>query len=124
MDDDGQKPTTEALAKSLIEISTESWRLGKLFDRLLQKLDAGEQGKYRNQFRWFQKKLDESLEVAQVRVVNVEGQTFDPGMAATPLNIEEFNPNDILVVDQMLEPILMGPKGVVKTGTVTLRRVK
>jgi len=119
-----QEPTTEALTQSLLDISIESWRFGKLFDRLLTKLDAGEQGRYRNQFRWFQKKIDESLGSAQLRVVNVEGHPYDPGMAATPLNMDEFEPQDVLVVDQMLEPILMGPNGVVKTGTVTLRKVQ
>ena len=53
-DDSAQKPSAEALTQSLIDISIESWRFGKLFDRLLGKLDAGEQGRYRNQFRWFQ----------------------------------------------------------------------
>jgi hypothetical protein len=43
-------------------------------------------------------------------------------MAATPLNIDEFNENDKLMVDQMLEPIIMGNEGLVKTGTVSLRR--
>lgn len=123
-EENSQKPTTEALTQSLLDISIESWRFGKLFDRLLTKLDAGEQGRYRNQFRWFQKKIDESLESAQLRVVNVEGHLYDPGMAATPLNMDEFEPQDVLVVDQMLEPILMGPDGVVKTGTVTLRKVQ
>lgn len=119
-----QEITNEALTQLLLDISIESWRFGKLFDRLLSKLDAGEQGRYRNQFRWFQKKIDESLGAAQIRVINVEGHPFDPGMAATPLNIDEFEPQDVLVVDQMLEPILMGPDGVVKTGTVTLRKVQ
>lgn len=119
-----QIPTTEALTQSLLEISIESWRFGKLFDRLLSKLDAGEQSRYRNQFRWFQKKIDKSLNAAQLRVVNIEGQPYDPGMAATPLNIDEFEPQDVLVVDQMLEPILMGPDGVVKTGTIMLRKVQ
>ena len=123
-DQDSQKASPEALTQSLLEISVESWRLGKLFDRLLTKLDAGEQGRYRGQFRWFQKKLEESLDVAQLRVVNVEGHRYDPGMAATPLNIDEFEPQDVLIVDQMLEPVIMGPEGIVKTGTVTLRKVQ
>lgn len=59
-----------------------------------------------------------------MRIVNVEGHVFDPGMAATPLNLEEFKPDDTLIVDQMLEPIIMGPDGVVRTGTVTLRKVE
>ena len=59
-----------------------------------------------------------------MRIVNVEGHEFDPGMAATPLNIEEFDSEDALIVDQMLEPIIMGPDGVIRKGTVTLRRVE
>ncbi len=59
-----------------------------------------------------------------MRIVNIEGHPFDPGMAATPLNIEEFGSEDALVVDQMIEPIIMGPDGVARTGTVTLRKVE
>lgn len=40
---------------------------------------------------------------------------FNPGMAATPLNIEDFNSEDTLIIDQMLEPIIMGKDGLVKT---------
>ena len=64
------------------------------------------------------------LAEAGMRIVNVEGQQFDPGIAATALNIEEFASEDSLIVDQMLEPIIMGPVGVVRTGTVTLRKVE
>ena len=59
-----------------------------------------------------------------MRIVNVEGHAFDSGMAATPLNIDEFDAKDALMVDQMLEPIIMGKEGLVKTGTVTLRKVE
>ena len=47
-----------------------------------------------------------------------------PGMAATPLNIEDFGPEDQLVVDKMLEPIIMEGTTLAKTGTVTLRRIE
>ena len=88
------------------------------------KLDAGEQSRYMSQFRWFNKKLDDSLEEVGLRIVNVAGHPFDSGMAATPLNIEEFEATDYLVVDQMIEPIIMGKEGLVKAGTVTLRKVE
>lgn len=124
MTDDSQQADPATLTKSLLDVAVESWRFGRLFDRLLLKLDAGEQGRYRGQFRWFQRKLEDSLTDAGMRIVNVEGHPFDPGMAATPLNIEEFGSEDTLVVDQMLEPIIMGPDGLVRTGTVTLRKVE
>ena len=115
--------TPELLTQSVITLSVESWRISRVLQRLLTKLDAGEQKKYKGQFRWFIKKVEEALEQAELRIVNVEGHPFDAGIAATPLNIEEFDPNDRLMVDQMLEPIIMGKEGLVKTGTVTLRKV-
>ncbi|OQX62714.1 MAG: hypothetical protein B5M56_05585 [Desulfococcus sp. 4484_241] len=125
MTEDKQIPVTlETLTKSVINMAVESWRFGRVFDRVLAKLDAGQQSRYESQFRWFLKKIEESLDEAGLRLVNVEGQPFDPGMAATPLNIEEFEVNDTLIVDQMLEPIIMGKEGLVKTGIVILRKVE
>lgn len=124
MGDETTPPNAEALAKSLANIAVESWRFGKTFQRVLGKLDAGEQSKFLGQFRWFQRKLEGELAGAGMRIVNVEGHGFDPGMAATPINAEEFESSDELVVEQMLEPIIMGQNGVVKTGTVILGRAK
>lgn len=113
----------EQIESSLIEIAIESWRLARLFTRLMNKLDAGESSRYANQLRYFQRKLEESLDAAGLRLVNVEGQIFDPGMAASALNIGDFEPHDTLQVDHMVEPIIMGPDGLRKQGTVMLRRV-
>lgn len=125
MTDPKQTTTSpEAMRNAVISIAIESWRFAKVFDRMLTKLDAGEQNRYQSQFRWFIKKVEEALEQAELRIVNVEGHPFDPGMAATPLNIEEFDAQDTLMVDQMLEPIIMGKEGLFKTGTVTLRKVE
>lgn len=113
----------EVLNQVVISMAVESWRISKVIERMLMKLDAGEQIRYQSQFRWFVKKIQESMEKAELRIVNVEGQQFDTGIAATPLNIEEFEANDTLIVDQMLEPIIMGNEGLIKMGTVTLRKV-
>ena len=71
---------------------------------------------------WFEKKLEEFLAQFGWQIVDVEGQSFDPGMAGTPLNIEDFDGEDSLIVNQMLEPIIMGNEGLVKTGAVTVKR--
>ena len=114
---------TEIMKESLLTIAMEAWRFGKVFERVLMKLDAGERTRYAGQLRWCIKKVEESLAQSDLRIVNIEGHPFDPGMAAKPVNIEDFNANDSLVVDQMLEPIIMGKEGLLKTGTVTLRKV-
>lgn len=119
-----QPVESEQLERSLIEIAVESWRFSRLFSRLVSRLDAGESSRYVNQLRYFQKKLEESLEASGLRLVNVEGQPFDPGMAASALNIGDFGPDDVLLVEQMVEPIIMGPAGLRKQGTVMLRKAQ
>ena len=123
MSEDGQLLDREAMTKTVLDLAVEAWRFGRAIDRLLVKLDEGEQRRHQRQLRWFQKKVQESLDAVEMRIVSIEGEAFDTGMAATPLNIEDFGSDDTLVVDQMLEPIVMGPEGVVRTGTVTLKKV-
>jgi len=115
---------SEQLERSMIDIAVESWRFSRLFARVVNKLDAGEASRYVNQLRYFQKKLEESLDATGLKLVNVEGQPFDPGMAASALNVGDFEPDDTLLVDQMVEPIIMGPSGLKKQGTVMLRKVQ
>ena len=112
-----------SLSKSLINITIEAWRFGKVFERAITRLDAGEQKRFLSQYRWFTKKIEDSMDEAGMRLVNIEGQRYDPGMAATPLNLEEFESEDTLIVDQMVEPIIMGQEGLLKTGTVLLRKI-
>lgn len=119
---ENQTDLNDSAIKSLINIAVESWRFSRLFSRLLTKLDAGETPRYTNQFRFYLKQLEENLEAAGLKMVNLEGLSFNPGMAATPLNIEDFEPEDSLIVEQMVEPVIMGSEGVVRTGTVMLRK--
>lgn len=110
------------LERPLIEIAVESWRFAKLFHRLLAKLDAGDGARFVNQYLYYLKRLEETLAQAGLRLVNVEGHPYDPGLAATALNIADFGPDDHLLVDQMVEPIIMGSEGLIRTGTVMLRK--
>ncbi|MDO9102018.1 MAG: hypothetical protein Q7U50_07140 [Candidatus Nitrotoga sp.] len=117
------RKNSEVLFKSLIDISVESWRFSRLFARLISKLDAGEGARYTSQYRYYLKRLEETLEGAGLTLVNVEGQPYDPGVAASALNIGDFGPDDVLAVEQMIEPIIMGSEGLVRRGTVMLRKV-
>ena len=91
-----QDVTNDQLEQSLIEVAVESWRFARLFSRVVNKLDAGESARYVNQLRYFQKKLEESLDANGLKLVNVEGQPYDPGMAASALNVGDFGPDDEL----------------------------
>jgi len=119
----GQTEGIEQVEQSLIDLAVESWRFSRLFARVTAKLDAGESGRYVSQLRYFLKKVEDNLESNGLRLVNLEGQPFDTGMAASALNLGDFGPDDVLLVDQMLEPVIMGPNGLRKEGTVMLRKV-
>jgi hypothetical protein len=116
-------PSSESpLEQCVVKMAIEGWRLSRNFARVLSLLDAGESARYANQLRFYQKAVEESLHSAGMRIFNVEGHAFEPGIAATALNLDEFCATDPLVVDQMMEPIIMGAEGVVHEGTIMLRR--
>lgn len=123
MSDTQNQPSQAAATQGLIDLSIESWRFSRVFARLLSKLDAGEGIRFASQYRFYTKRIEESLAAIGLRIVNLEGQAHDPGLAATALNIGDFDPEDRLIVDQMLEPTIMGPDGLVRAGTVMLRKV-
>ena len=125
MDENNNEPVPSVdLEAAIIDLAVESWRFSRLFVRVISKLDAGEGGRYASQLRYFLKRVEESLAQVQLKAVNVEGQLYDPGMAATALNVGDFGPDDRLIVDQMLEPIIMGDESLRRPGVVMLRKIE
>jgi hypothetical protein len=114
----------EHLERSLIDVAVDSWRFSRVFAKIVSKLDAGESNRYAGQLRYFLKKIEGHLDANGLKLVDIEGQPYDEGMAVSALNLGDFGPDDTLVVDQMLEPIIMGPDGMRKEGTVMVRKVE
>lgn len=73
--------------KALIDVSIEGWRFARVFGRLISRLDASEATRYSNQARYFLKKIDDGLDGSGLRIVSLEGQLYDTGMAVSGLNI-------------------------------------
>lgn len=119
-----QTERNEQMEQSLIDIAVESWRFSRLFGKVVSKLDAGESGRYANHIRYFQKKIEESLDSNGLKLVNMEGHPYDPGMPVAALNVGDFGPDDVLLVEQTVEPIIMGSDGLRKQGTVMLRKLE
>ncbi|HEV7611616.1 MAG TPA: hypothetical protein VGO37_07070 [Steroidobacteraceae bacterium] len=108
--------------KSLIALAVESWRFSRVFERLAHRLDAAEIARYVSQLDYFRRRIEETLDSVALTLVNMEGHDFDPGMAVRALNLDDFGPDDTLVVEQMIEPIIMGREGLRRQGAVMLRR--
>src|SRR5258705_4825011 len=108
MSDDNQPGECE---RAMVELAIESWLFQKLFGRALAKLDAGESLRFTNQHRYFVKKIDDSLASIGFRLVYLEGQKYEHGSAVYALNVGDFNAENDLIVDQMIEPVVMSKEG-------------
>lgn len=104
----------------VVDIAVESWRFARLFARVTHKIDVIDQKRYNDQLRFYLTSLEKNLASVGLRLINLEGQSFDPGMAVTVANPGDFEPDEALFVEQMLEPVIMGDDGVVRAGKVIL----
>jgi hypothetical protein len=112
----------DEVERALIALAVESWRFSRAFARLARKLEVADASRYASQFDYFQKAIGENLQAAAMTLVNLEGQEFDPGMAVTAVNLNDFAAADRLLVDQMIEPIVMGREGLLRQGIVMLTK--
>jgi len=109
--------------KILMDIAVNSWRFSCRAEHLCRKLALQDQKRFDNQIRYFKRQIEESLLEVGLKIVNLEGQEYENGMAVVALNNGDFKSEDSLIVEQMIEPVMMGPEGVVRSGTVILRKV-
>ena len=126
MDQKTQESNKEKLLKNcIVSMAIEFWRMSKLLEHLIPQLDIKNQSKYISKVSWFVKKTNESLQAIGYHIENYENHSYDPGIPATPINLDEFNDNDDLYVNQMLEPVIMDNDGnVISSGTISLGRIK
>jgi hypothetical protein len=107
---------------ALVDLASESWRLARQFLRAIDLKEASLAQRQAGQVRYFQRRLDDILSTEGLRIVDLEGQDYDVGMAMTALNSADFGPEDGLIVDQMIEPTIMDAGGVRRVGTGMLRK--
>ena len=114
----------EIIYKSLLEISSEAFRLKKAYEHIINLLDIKEQKKSLNKIKWFENKLSDGLEKCELRIVNFEGEVYSTGIPATPIYIEDFESSDELYVKQTIEPTIIDKNAViVQSGSIILEKV-
>ncbi len=90
--------------------------------RLAQRLEAGERKRFESRIAYFCKRLESCLTRAGFRCVNLEGRPIEMGIAASVLNLDEYSDEDELIVEQMIEPVIVGPQGVVRIGKAVAKK--
>ena len=83
---------------ALIEMAVETWRFARMFGRVVSRLDVGEQTRYATQLRYFSRKVEEHIEAAGLKLVNLwRDSPSTLGMAASAINLADFEPEDMLL---------------------------
>lgn len=110
----------EQCMQSLVRIASETYRFRKVFQKILSQLDAESADKYLSQYAWFEKSVRKALRESGLEIVEMQGQLYDPGMPLTPINLDDFSPDETLYIQQMMEPVIMRGGSIIKTGTAIL----
>lgn len=106
-----------------LDFILELYNSPKLFKKLLEHLSPDEQKRYMGQVNWFIKKCNEFIANSGYSFVVPEG-IYDVGIAATPLNLSDFDKEEELLIAQVVEPIVMYRGKVVKSGAILLKPTK
>lgn len=114
----------EKLIQALSSIAIEEYRLGSVLEAIFGKLSLDDKQRYMSQFSWHSKRVKRILDSVDISIIDFSGQTFDPGLPIIPINIDEFEKNDELRIEQMLEPVVMKSGDVLKTGTAILGKAE
>ncbi len=111
------------MSEQNLDFILELYNAPKLFKKLLGHLSPDEQKRYMGQINWFVKKCNDFITKSGYSFIVPEG-VYDVGIAATPLNLSDFDKDEELLIDQVIEPIVMFQGNVVKSGVVLLKSAK
>lgn len=118
---DRSNPAGE-LDQTIVGLVLEAYRLSSLVNTVLRHLDVTEAKKYLSRLAFSAQNVHAILEGSGLKIVPLEGVTFDEGLAVSAVNLSDFDSDDELVIDRVLEPLIMGPLGIMHTGIVSLKR--
>ena len=113
------------IRRSLLDIAVEEYRMREVIVNILGKLNPVDAPRFESRYRYFSSEVEKAITNAGFRLLDADnfiGKQFDIGMAVKPLNIQDFDTYDILVIQQVIEPVIMEGENVARVGIVKLRR--
>lgn len=63
--------------------------------------------RWSSKFSFFERYWGEALEKAGVTSLNIVGQDYSAGLQVEAINLEDFDPKEELVIDEVLKPLLV-----------------
>ena len=112
--------------QGLISMITEAYRMREFTGDLVSRIsDPKINRKGINQVSRFDKFFFNGLDKLGMQILNFTGSKYDTGLPITPINLEDFNDGDDLIIEVMLEPTIKfkDTADIIKKGVVVLGRI-
>lgn len=121
-----KKHIIEDKTKQIVDLIVEEYRFLKSYVSLMNKVLSDEKPKYKSVYDFHVRKIQDIMAECNLKIVELEGKKYDDGLSITPLNIEDFEKNDVLIVKQVIEPLIISTKdgSIIRSGTVMLEKIE
>lgn len=106
------------------EFLIEDFRFTRSYLSIMDKLFLEERKRYESAYNFHANKVEELANKYNLKMaVYKKGDLYDDGYPIVPLNADEFEKDDVLYIEQMIEPIILTVDGkVIRQGTAILGR--
>lgn len=120
---DGTGPDGTAAAQpALLLLATEWWKSTRRLLRLAAEAAPDRVERERAQATYAARRITAALAGLGLRLADHDGQSYSPTMPAEPVNPEDFDTEEGLVVAETIEPTVLRDGRIVQRGKVVLRR--
>lgn len=109
-------------AEDAARLCVEHWKLIRACSRLMGFLEGKDAQRLTAQLRFSELQLSTIASQMGFSIVTFDGVVFEPGLAASADNAEDFTDDELLVVTRTVEPALVRNMKVVATGRVLVGR--
>lgn len=111
----------QAVRIAIAKLSIEYWRITRSYERNLPNM-LNSASSAVSTIRNSEKKFLAILLENGISLQQYEGQDYSANLPLTVINTDEFDGNENLIVQQMLEPTLIDGKGIIHIGKAILSR--
>lgn len=117
-------PVPEEGIDALATVATEWFKAARRLHRLTQETAPARIERERAQLSFSERRIQDTLSALELRLVTYDGAEFSAQLPAEPVNPEDFDSEEGLVVSETLEPTILHQGKVVLRGRVVLARGK
>ena len=108
----------------IAELLVEEFRFIKSYISAVNKLYPEERQKYQSAYEYHINMLNNFSEKMKMKIVKLDGLPYDDGLSIKALNIEDFDKDDTLIIEQVIEPLIISSENgsIIKSGSVILKK--